>query len=266
MKKINSAAVLIVDDFQTNLDVAAGMLRKYEMRIDCVTSGQAAVDLIKAGEPVYAAVFMDRMMPVMDGIEAAQLIRGLNTEYARTLPIILLTAKDIDENEQVFLEKGFDAFLSKPIDILELDSIVNKWIFKKSPLAAGDLKSGNQAVPVNPAIEIPGVNMEIGLDLLSGDMELYVFALGSFVTYTPAAIDTLRNVTEENLPDYAVNVHSLKSGCATIGAALVSERAQKLEAMSKAGDLSGVLDQNEEFIRDAETLVSDIKNWLKSRG
>jgi len=128
---LSGTRVLVVDDFPTNLDVAAGMLRKYKIHVDCASSAQAAISLIRAGKPVYNTVFMDHMMPGMDGIEATQIIRSLDSEYARTVPIISLTANALVGNEQMFLEKGFNAFLSKPINIFKLDSIVKRWVRNK---------------------------------------------------------------------------------------------------------------------------------------
>ena len=122
------ARVLVVDDFQTNLYVAAGLLGKYKMLVDCVTNGQEAIDLIKSGMPHYDLVFMDHMMPKMDGIEATNIIRSLETEYASKLPIVALTANALTGNEKMFLEEGFNAFLSKPIDIYRLDSILKQWL------------------------------------------------------------------------------------------------------------------------------------------
>jgi signal transduction histidine kinase/CheY-like chemotaxis protein len=129
---LSYARVLVVDDFPANLDVAAGMLRKYKMGVDCVTCGRDAVKLIAAGEPVYDAVFMDHMMPEMDGLEATMLIRGLSTEYAENLPIIALTANAVSGSEQMFLANGFNAFLPKPFNALALDQIVQRWVRDKS--------------------------------------------------------------------------------------------------------------------------------------
>jgi CheY-like chemotaxis protein len=106
------------------------MLRKYKMQVDCATSGQEAVDKIKAGDPVYNAVFMDHMMPGMDGVEATKLIRALGTEYAEKMPIIALTANAVAGNEQMFLDNGFNAFLPKPFNAATLDAVVQKWIKK----------------------------------------------------------------------------------------------------------------------------------------
>jgi signal transduction histidine kinase len=129
---LSYARVLVVDDFPTNLDVAAGMLRKYKMNVDCVLSGQESIELIAAGEPVYDAVFMDHMMPEMDGMEATSAIRALGTEYAKNVSIIALTANVVAGNEQMFLDNGFDAYLSKPFNVMQLDSIIQRWVRDKS--------------------------------------------------------------------------------------------------------------------------------------
>jgi CheY-like chemotaxis protein len=126
------ARVLVVDDVQTNLDVAKGMMKPYGMRVDGVTSGPDAIRLIRAGEPRYSAIFMDHMMPDMDGIEAARVIREeIGTEYARTVPIIALTANALAGNEEMFLQRGFQAFLSKPIDVMLLDAVIRQWVRDK---------------------------------------------------------------------------------------------------------------------------------------
>jgi len=129
---LDYASVLIVDDMQTNLDVASGMLKKYKMHVDCVTNGREAIDRIKNGKPVYDAIFMDHMMPGMDGIEATKMIRGIGTKYAMTIPIIALTANAIAGNEQMFLKNDFQAFLPKPINLMNLDSVVQRWVRDKA--------------------------------------------------------------------------------------------------------------------------------------
>jgi signal transduction histidine kinase/CheY-like chemotaxis protein len=129
---LSYAKVLLVDDFPTNLDVAEGMLRKYKMQVDCVTCGKDAVDLISAGKPVYDAVFMDYMMPGMDGMEATERIRALGTEYAQNIPVIALTANAVSGSEQMFLEHGFNAFLAKPFKAMSLDSVIQLWVRDKS--------------------------------------------------------------------------------------------------------------------------------------
>jgi signal transduction histidine kinase len=127
---LSDVRVLVVDDFPANLDVAAGMLRKYKMHVDCVTNGNDAINLIAAHEPIYNAIFMDHMMPVMDGMEATKKIRALGTLYAENIPIIALTANVVAGNEQMFLENGFNAFLPKPFNVMTLDTIIQQWVNK----------------------------------------------------------------------------------------------------------------------------------------
>jgi CheY-like chemotaxis protein len=125
---LSYARVLVVDDFTTNLDVATGMLRKYNMHVDSLMSGREALDRVAAGEPLYDAVFMDHMMPEMDGVEATAAIRSLGTEYAKNIPVIALTANAVAGNEQMFLSNGFNAFLPKPFNVMSLDKVVQRWI------------------------------------------------------------------------------------------------------------------------------------------
>jgi signal transduction histidine kinase/CheY-like chemotaxis protein len=129
---LSYARVLVVDDFHTNLDVTTGMLRKYKMQVDCVDNGQDAVDCIAIGLPIYSAIFMDHMMPGMDGIETLKKIRALGTKYAENMPIIALTANAVAGNEQMFLDNGFSAFSPKPFNVMSLDSVIQKWVRDKS--------------------------------------------------------------------------------------------------------------------------------------
>ncbi|MDR3336837.1 MAG: response regulator [Treponema sp.] len=128
--QLPNARILIVDDVEINLEVAKGMLEVYGAVIDCVESGQAAVDLVRDGIK-YDIVFMDHMMPGMDGIEAVQIIRneiGASSEYARQVPIVALTANAILGNEAMFLEHGFQAMLPKPMDIGKMEGILKKYV------------------------------------------------------------------------------------------------------------------------------------------
>ena len=127
--KLPAASVLVVDDIATNLDVARGLLKPYGLRIDCAISGRQAVEIIRAEKRLYDAIFMDHMMPEMDGMEAVRIIREeIGTEYARNIPIIALTANAILGNEKMFLDNGFQDFISKPIDTAKLDAVLRRWI------------------------------------------------------------------------------------------------------------------------------------------
>jgi CheY-like chemotaxis protein len=124
------ASVLLVDDVVTNLKVANGLLLPYKMRVDLCKSGVTAIEAVKTNR--YDIVFMDHKMPGMDGIEATQRIRAMGEEeaYYKEVPVIALTANAVLGTKEMFLENGFNDFLSKPIDTVKLNAVLEKWIPK----------------------------------------------------------------------------------------------------------------------------------------
>ena len=261
---LSNVNVLVVDDYIPNLDVAKWVLGKYKLNVDCVTNGQEAVDLITGGDPIYDAIFMDHMMPGMDGIEAARLIRTIGSDYSANIPIIALTANAIAGNEQMFFDNGFQEFLSKPISRKKLDSVVRKWFLSKAISPQNPLPTVTDTVSAQAVIEIPGVDAVEGLDLFDNDEEMYIDFLQSFVEYVPDELDKLRQVSEEGLKDYAIDVHTVKGAAAGIGANDLALFAKRLELLAKAGDLAGVEAENESFLIQADTQVNDIREWLEN--
>jgi signal transduction histidine kinase/DNA-binding NarL/FixJ family response regulator/HPt (histidine-containing phosphotransfer) domain-containing protein len=285
------ARVLVVDDVPTNLDVARGMMKPYGMQIDCVTGGQAAIDLIRRAEVKYNAIFMDHMMPDIDGIEATRIIREeIGTEYARTVPIIALTANAIVGNEDMFLQHGFQAFLSKPIDIIRMDYVINHWVRDKElekqlakegykPSGGGaekrsgqerrsslDRRSGFDRRRYQGAnrFNIRGLDIEQGLKRFGGDEEIYLGVLRSYTVNTTPLLDQLRDFcTEESLPRYAIVVHGIKSSSRSIGADLLGVRAEALEMAAKAGDFATVNAENPGFIADVQILLNALEMMLQ---
>jgi CheY-like chemotaxis protein len=124
------AIVLVVDDVVTNLKVANGLLLPYKMRVDLCKSGVTAIEAMKMNR--YDIVFMDHKMPGMDGIETTLKIRSMGDEdpYYKEVPIVALTANAILGTKEMFIENGFNDFLSKPIDTVKLNAVLEKWIPK----------------------------------------------------------------------------------------------------------------------------------------
>jgi CheY-like chemotaxis protein len=122
------AIVLVVDDVVTNLKVANGLLLPYKMRVDLCKSGETALEAMKVNN--YDIIFMDHKMPGMDGIETTQLIRSMGNEdpYYKDVPVVALTANAVLGTKEMFLENGFNDFLSKPIDTVKLNTVLEKWI------------------------------------------------------------------------------------------------------------------------------------------
>jgi signal transduction histidine kinase/DNA-binding response OmpR family regulator/HPt (histidine-containing phosphotransfer) domain-containing protein len=295
------ASVLVVDDVPTNLDVARGMMKPYGMRIDCVTSGAAAIKLIRDNEIKYNAILMDHMMPEMDGIETTRFIREIGTEYAKNIPIIALTANAIVGSEDMFLRNGFQAFLSKPIDIIRMDAVINRWVRDKElekkfkdcdnqgevTGCNGDRRNivdrrsnvprrGNSDRRVNPdrrkcsdrrcgigGLNIDGLNIKQALIRFGNDTKVYMDVLKSYSLNTPPLVEHLRDCSAENLSDYAVIVHGIKSSSRSIGAEAIGSRAEKLEMAAKAGDFAFVSSENNDFIETVQTMLTSLSAMIK---
>ncbi|MDR3278332.1 MAG: response regulator, partial [Oscillospiraceae bacterium] len=289
------ARVLVVDDVPTNLDVAKGMLRPYGMQVDCVPSGIEAIALIRAENVRYNAIFMDHMMPELDGVEAVRIIREeIGTEYAKTVPILALTANALAGNEEMFLKNGFQAFLSKPIDIMQLDAAVNQWVRDKeaekdvppgldgrrsgSDRRTGEedgRRSGNdrrtgeerrgQAGADWERLSADGLDTDAGLARFGGDAEVYLEVVRSYLRHTPELLETARAAcAEASLPEYAVTVHGLKSSSRSIGANGLGARAEALERAAKGGDAAFVRENNGAFLADAEKLLEQLAASLET--
>ena len=268
--KLPYARVLVVDDVQTNLDVAKGMLMPYEMQVDGVTSGQEAVTAIRNEKVRYNAVFMDHMMPGMDGIETTRRIREIGTEYAMNLPIIALTANAIVGNEEKFLKSGFQAFLSKPIDIMRLDIEIRRWVRDRSQESALDVSQTSSSSAVRSGLqsstpaswEIEGVDKAKALAQFNSE-RTFVAILESFAVNTPPLLDKIRTCTESQLPDYATLIHGIKGTCYSICADGVGKQAEELEHAAKQGNFRYVSEHNDPLIAAVETLINRIRITLQ---
>jgi CheY-like chemotaxis protein len=135
-KPMPQGKILIVDDMQINLDVAKGLLAAYQLQIDTALSGQEAIDKVgtlrATSQKPYDLIFMDHMMPGMDGVEATKKIREWEQSVgAEPVPIIALTANVMPEIRDMLLKCGFSGYLAKPMDLIELDALLNKYVGSK---------------------------------------------------------------------------------------------------------------------------------------
>jgi HPt (histidine-containing phosphotransfer) domain-containing protein len=208
---------------------------------------------------------MDHMMPGMDGIEAVRIIREkIGTDYARNVPIIALTANAIIGNEEMFLEHGFQAFISKPIDAQRLDSVLRQWVRNKN--IEKELSAGSELEPaVTETFTLPfdDVDTVAGLERFSGNEEIYKSVLKSYVTNTRSLLDSLSgHLEEENLTDYAILVHGIKGSSFTIGAMDLGAKAEHMEHLAKAGEKERVLAENSAFVESVKNLLDLIDSAL----
>ena len=278
------ARVLVVDDNVTNLDVARGLMKPYGMQLDCVTSGQQAIDAVKLEYAKYDAVFMDYMMPEMDGIEALENIRAIGTDYANNVPIIALTANAIVGNEEMLLGKGFQAFLSKPIDIFRLDEVLRFWVRDKEKeklieenlldleglqnrRSKSDRRSGviDRRSGIDRRLadtKLAGLDIQRGIERFGGDEETYMGVLRSYAFNTLPLLDSIEHFSDDDLPEYAITVHGIKGSSRGVLADMVGDSAELLEKAAKSGDVIFVRKHNAEFIAAARKLIRDIEEML----
>ncbi|MCL2067583.1 MAG: ATP-binding protein [Treponema sp.] len=275
--------VLVVDDVETNLDVVKGLLLPYGLSIDCAISGQEAIERIRAaGDDAsgrqYDLVLMDHMMPVMDGIETVKFIRSdINSDYARNVPIIALTANALAGNEDMFLSSGFNAYISKPINIMHLDTALNTWVknkqSKETLLQAEmqktrwDEEGDKKASGVFDGLLIENIDFVKGLERYSSE-SAYLDILRSYHIHTPSLLDKMRRFTGKNdgtevsLSEYTVFVHGLKGSSYGICADAIGAEAEDLENAARAGNIEHILGKNETFIEKTELLLLDLEEVL----
>ncbi|MDR2406422.1 MAG: response regulator [Deltaproteobacteria bacterium] len=266
--------VLLVDDVPTNLDVAEGLLSPYGLKVTIATSGIEAIEKISAikdkdpSHLKYDIIFMDHMMPGMDGVEATRLIRSnIKTDYAKHVPIIAFTANAIPGTAKYFLESGFTGYLPKPIDIVQLDAVLNKWVRKKERESVPAVK----VVEDQPSssdrpllgIKIEGLDVETGIRRY-GKEDKYIKILKSYVLHTPKLLETIKATARSSFKDYAVAVHGLKGSSYGISANLVGDMAASLEHMAKEGKSDNFADTHLSLLEMTKKLIEDLNKFLSS--
>jgi signal transduction histidine kinase/HPt (histidine-containing phosphotransfer) domain-containing protein/ActR/RegA family two-component response regulator len=253
------ARVLIVDDILTNLKVAQGLLLPYRMKVDICEAGLKAVEMTESTQ--YDLIFMDHMMPGMDGVEAAAEIRKLPGDYFQRVPIIALTANAIAGMREMFLEKGFNDYLAKPIELSRLNEIMEKWMPQEKRLSTEDYDV--PPAPPRNLFSVEGLDAARGITLTGGSEEGYREVLDVYSQDCEARLKTLRTPPErENLSAFVTNVHALKGASASVGADGVSEKAALLEKAGREGDLALVREKLGEFAAALAKLSGDIRAVL----
>jgi len=239
-------SVLIVDDVDTNIYVAVGLMKLYKLQIDTAMSGQEAIDKINEGK-IYDIVFMDHMMPEMDGIEAVKIIR--NSGY--TAPIIALTANAVLGQADMFIRNGFDDFISKPIDTRQLDSVLNRRVRDKQPQDVIDAARSQNANKVSFVIN-------------GSDPQVDSLLIESFIRDGRKAVSWMENQSLQfndvnSLQKFIVTVHGIKSSLWNIGEMELADTAGKLETYGKEKNINMIASDAPLFIDNLRKLVERLE-------
>ena len=267
-EQMPDARVLVVDDVESNLYVAKGLLAPYGLSVDTAISGYAAIDRIKKGN-VYDVIFMDHMMPKMDGIEATRIIRSLGYEA----PIVALTANVVTGQADIFLANGFDDFVPKPIDVRLLNAVLKKFI--KNKLSRGTHGIGAAAKQGTSTTQAPPKRHEAMIsqkpdradaaDKTAKKISLEPKLVEFFLKDAQKAVASLETIHErrdaydaEDIRTYTVSVHGMKSALAYIGETELSAFAGKLEKAGRENNTAVMSAETSAFLGRVKALIEKL--------
>ena len=238
-------SVLIVDDVDTNIFVAKGLITPYNIKIDSAISGIETIAKIKSGK-TYDIIFMDHMMPQMDGIECTKRLR----ERGYDGTIVALTANAVVGQAKVFLENGFDDFISKPIDIHQLNQVLNKFVRDKHPEEAAEIAKSIEEHDEPPEEDTEAYELSI---------EILKMVKDDLVESYDKALPQIRAAIRDSDSQSAVLlVHTLKGLVGLLGESYVVSVLDRAEKMLKKG----------EFPADSQidTVQAELERIIKKLG
>lgn len=263
-----TAKVLIVDDNKVNLQVARDIMKLFGFEASTCESGQEAIDKVESQLTTYDIIFMDHMMPFMDGIEATRIIRKIGTPYATRVPIIALTANAINGVESQFLQAGMNDYLPKPIIVSDLSDILRKWIPRNKQYAVGtsveEIRKAEENVDYsNMTTEeilehLEGLDVRMGIKNCADSVEVYIDLLRTYATGNLSHALT-GFYEKEDLANYAVTAHSIKGASKNIGATDIADRAYSLERAGNRGDINYIWDNHDEFVEEYDRLLKMLR-------
>ena len=275
--KIHGLQVLVTDDNLVNLRVAHGILSYYGLLVDTASSGMEAIELCRSKK--YDLVFMDQMMPGLDGIETMIQIRDINSHYGfgGDCKIIVLTADAIKGTREHLIDKGFDEYLGKPINTAELEELFIHFIpsdrityhspdedsVGKEKREETEQTSKNEKELLFLKEKLPDVKVEEGIINCGGEIEDYLKILQITYEYGEKHLAELESAwKQQDYENYIIKIHALKSTSLSIGATELSAFARKQEESGRAGDFT-YIDQNiTAFQKDYRALLNDLEKVL----
>jgi len=250
--------VLVVDDNEINLMLAKHLLQPYQLVVDTATSGMEALQKVKEKE--YQLIFMDHMMPEMDGVETTAELRKCEPAYCKKVPVVALTANAVYGAREEFLEVGFDDYLAKPINIRQLEEILRKYLQMEE-------NSENIEPHVRETVSLKGINCGEAMKKLHLDMDSYCLILKNYHKDLEKNLQRLQNAVEQgDFKRFVIDVHAVKSASAGIGAMNLAEYAQGLETAGKEENTEYIENHFKEFVQCGEKVLQVLDTYFKNTG
>ncbi len=269
---------LVVDDEPMNLLVARGIFETYGMIVSTAPSGEEAIRMCADAD--YDIIFMDHMMPGMDGVEAMKRLRADAAKNRKDLCIVALTANAASSAKEMFLSEGFDGFIPKPIELIDLERVL-RHVLPKSAISyeTEPQKKSTKTVTVSqteaPApdddpyngLRACGVDIDTGLRYCQNDKDFYRELLSEYAKERRHKLDELDSYYgSADWSAYGIRVHAIKSTSKMIGALKLSETAKALEAAAKDTDTAFIQAEHEAFMQNYSRLMDVIAGFTGETG
>ena len=250
-------SILIVDDTPMNLQVVAGLLKRTQMKIEIASSGEECVELF--GKNSYDIIFFDYRMPGMDGIDTIKKMASKYPDKFVITPVICLTASAVSGDREKLMAAGFTDYLSKPVNVEEMEESLRKNLSKGVSLRA---ENDDELSKLPPGLlNAKMIDVHKGLSYC-GDAEDYLSAIETFYSSMEKKADALTSALEkEDTDTFTLTVHSLKSTAGAIGALEISDMAKALEQTGKEKDMETLRNDTKVFIKAFNELREEI-SWI----
>ncbi|MBR4795932.1 MAG: response regulator [Lachnospiraceae bacterium] len=254
-----NAEILIVDDNDMNLQVAESLLKRSQARVDAVISGTLCIEAVKKKH--YDIIFLDHMMPVMDGIVTLHKLRDEYAEFIAGTTIVVLTANAIKGAREKYLDEGFDDYVSKPISTEELDRILTEYLPANKVTVEESVGEEVMNEDNNlPDLSAYNIDVKKALDLMDGEMPIFLEMVDVFLKDRPLKGEKLlKALNESDMPNYAIFVHALKSNARTVGAFNLGEMAYVEEMQSKDGNIDFIKSDYENLFKEWDKAIEGFK-------
>ena len=260
----NNYNILVVDDNIINRKIVVKMLEEYGFNLGEADSGKLAIEM--AENKKYDMILMDHMMPEMDGVEATRIIRresSLNKEAI----IVALTANAIEGAKEMYLTNGFQDFLAKPFERIQLHDMMNNWIPDEQKIYLGRQVEENKVSEDELAgIFMDGINIREAIINRNVDMQSYLELINLFYLDGTRKVSQLEKLLDVNdYTTYGIEAHALKSAAANIGANKLSEQAKSHEMAVKDSQFDYVTEYHNELIVSYKKTLEEIEKVLKKK-
>ena len=270
------AKILVVDDVTMNLKVVEGLLKATKIQIDTAVSGSECLECVKTTP--YQMIFLDHMMPEMDGLETLEHMKNLADNPNAQTPVIMLTANAIVGAKEEYIEAGFTDYLSKPIRETELLEMILKYLPEELVCENGgqgieksqdaqDMEQpevgGEGAEPLQRLEQLEGLDVKTGLTYCMNEEDFYIEMLQEFLQADKAS-QLKHFLAEEDWDNYRTTVHALKSTSLTIGAAHLSGEAKALEMAAKEGNMDYIRSHHDGVMDEYKELTDHLKEILEN--